>query len=202
MDMAPLWLSLLTALIAAASALAGAILNNYLSGKEKQIERSIRARGEASDFLINRGEELYLHLDHVDNYISAHNELIQLYCHGRLSFDEFRSLREEELRRFERLRISKSKLIVRAFFKNLMPSYTSLAENLTRLNTLDKALMDAEERAAQLLYRVSADAARLQKLVVEEGDRMRDELAQTLADIFVSRAMPLDAEAASPRRGA
>ena len=186
--MAPIWLPLATALIAALSALGGVILNSYLSRRDKALELAFRATQESKDFLISRGEDLYVHLDEMDGYVAAHCRLIQKFCNAHMSFDDYRRLRRESWADREKFSVSRIKLLVRSFFPALVPLHEELAENLARLNEIDRALMDEKDHDARLLHRANADAIRLQKLVATGGERLRAALAQQLNDAFRSKA--------------
>ena len=184
----PYWLPLLTAFIAAGSALAGTILSNYLARKDKRLEREWRSRQEAADFLISRGEELYVHLDRIESYIVDHSQLIELFCHGRLKLDDFKVSRANVRRDLEAAALSRVKLNVRAFFPKLLPQYTELLTNLSRLDIIDQALIEGDESKAGLLYRISHDASRLKESVIASGEQLRDDLAHELAAAFTARA--------------
>lgn len=186
--MNPFWLPVLTALIAAGSALAGTILSNYLARHDRQAERDWRSRQEAADFLISRGEELYSHLDRVDSYIVDHTQLIELFCHGRLKLDEFKASRGNVRKQLDQAALSRVKLNVRAFFPKLLPQYSELLANLSRLDLVDQALVEGDESKAGLLYRISHDASRLKESVIESGEQLRDELARDLAATFTARS--------------
>ena len=178
----------MTALIAAASALAGAILTNYLTRKDRQAEREHRGRQEAADFLIGRGEDLYVHLDRIEAYIVRHTDLIALYCNGRLQFDEFKLARGQAQQDLEQAAMSRVKLNVRAFFPKLLPLHEEMVTNLSRLETIDQALIQGNERKADLLYRVYQDTLRLRDTAVQTGEQLRSELAQDLAAAFAARS--------------
>jgi hypothetical protein len=187
--MAPFWLPIITALIASTSALAGVMLNNYLARKDKRLELSFRAGQEAKDFLISRGEELYVHLDQMDAYVAGHCRLIQSFCASAITFDEFRSARRDSLGDRERFSVSRIKLSIRSFFPSLAPVYNELAENLGRIDIIDHALLEARQHDASLLVRANADAIRLQRLVTTKGEQLRDALAGLLASTFAARSM-------------
>jgi len=186
--MAPLWLPIVTALIAALSALAGVLLNSYLARRDLAVERLWKARQESKDFLLARGEDLYVHLDQLDAHVERHCWLIQAFCGGTLSFHEYGDRRRAALEERDKFSVAKIKLTVRAFFPGLTDLYEELADNLERVDTLDRALADAREHDAKLLYRANADAIRLQKLVADQGEQLRGRLVKLLSEIFISRS--------------
>ena len=185
--MAPIWLPLATAFIAALSALAGVILNSYLTRRDKALELSFRAAQESKNFLVARGEELYLQIDEMDNYVAANCRLIHNFCNGHVTFDDFRRIRRDSWEDRQKFSLSRIKLSVRSFFPELQPLHDELAENLLHLSTIDRVLMDAREHKPKLLYRVSADTVRLQKLVMNTGEQLREALSMHLAETFRSK---------------
>jgi hypothetical protein len=185
--MVSVWVPITTAAVAATSALAGVILNSWLTRKDRALELEFKARQESKDFLIARGEDLYIHLDQMDTYVADHCRLLQAFCRSDIDFEEFRSARRESLVDREKFSVSRIKLSIRSFFPSLIPIYDGLAENLSRINILDRALMDAPEHDGTLLYRANSDAIRLQNLVATKGEELRTALAALLSDTFASR---------------
>lgn len=190
MTSSPVWLSLVSGLIAAVSALAGALLNNHLGQKEQARQQAFRIAQETRDFLIARGEYLYVQLDRLDSYVEQHCRLIQALCRSDIELETFRELRRERATERETFSVARIKLNVRSFFPALGPDYEELAENLARIDTLDNALFDARALDAALLVKANADAIRLQKLVETKGEELRAKLADHLAITFASRAGP------------
>jgi hypothetical protein len=182
------WLSIVSGLIAAVSALAGALLSNYLGQKERAQQQAFRIAQETRDFLIARGEYLYVELDRIDRYVEDHCRLIQALCRSEIRRDAFRDLRRDRLDERGKFNVARVKLNVRAFFPALREDYEALAENIWRIDTLDEALLDAETLDAALLFKANADSIRLQTLVATSGEDLRAKLAQLLAETFASRA--------------
>jgi hypothetical protein len=182
------WLSIVSGLIAAVSALAGALLSNYLGQKERAQQQAFRIAQETRDFLIARGEYLYVELDRIDRYVEDHCRLIQALCRSEIRRDAFRDLRRDRLDERGKFNVARVKLNVRAFFPALREDYEALAENIWRIDTLDEALLDAETLDAALLFKANADSIRLQTLVATSGEELRAKLAQLLAETFASRA--------------
>ena len=185
--MTPFWLPLATALIAAFSALTGVILNSYLSRRDKALEHSFRAVQESKDFLISRGEDLYVHLDEMDNFVAAHCRLIQRFCNSRISFEDYQRMRRESWEDREKFSLARVNLSVKAFFPELITIYSELADNLRGLNEIDRALMDVNEHSATLLYSANADANRLVGLIASTGKELREALATHLSETFRSK---------------
>jgi len=184
----PFWLPILTGVIAAISALAGVILNNYLARRDRILEHGLRAKQDAREFLINKGEELYIQLDLLDEYVSAHCRLIQSLCSSRIDRERYKLIRRESFGDREKFSVAKVKLNVRSFFPALIADYEDIAENLSRLDTIDRAIMDAPKLDAVLLVSANADSIRLQKLIATKGEQVRVRLSGMLSDIFGSLA--------------
>lgn len=180
----------LTALIAALSVLAGAFLNHRLAAREGKLERAIRARQEALDFRLARGEQLYLWLDHIRAYAARHASLIQLHCHGRSDMDRFRLDRADALALLDQAELARVELTVLAFFPQLAGLHAELIANLGRLRILDEVLLGSQPGKADLHLKLSKDAGRLERIVKETGDRLRDELVRDLSGLFSSRSEP------------
>jgi hypothetical protein len=186
--MSSAWLPLFTALIAACSALSAVFLTNYLGRKDRQAEREFKASQDARDFLIARGEDLYVHLDQMDAYVAEHCRTILAFCGSRIDFDAFRAAREGTLADRDKFSVSRIKLSLRSFFPALVPAFDDLTENLARIDMLDRALLETDRHDASLLYRANSDAVRLQDLVTTRGEELREALAKLLADLFAARA--------------
>lgn len=184
--MSPFWLPILTGLIAASSALAGVLLNNYLARRDRLLEHRLRAKQESKEFLISRGEDLYVQLDLMDDYVSAHCRLIQALCSSRIDREQFKLIRRESFQDREKFSVAKIKLNVRTFFPALVADYEDIAENLARIDIIDRALLDASDLDASLLVRANADSVRLQKLIATKGEEVRIRLSHLLSDIFGS----------------
>jgi hypothetical protein len=186
--LAPVWLPIITGLIAAGSALSGVILNNILARRDRILQHSLSTARENKDFLISRGEDLYVQLDLLDEYVSTHCRLIQALCSSRIEIEEFRRIRNASLDDRDKFSVAKIKLNVRSFFPALAADYEDIAENLSRINTIDRALMDAGKPDATLLVKANADSIRLQKLIATNGEQLRVKLSASLSEIFASRA--------------
>jgi hypothetical protein len=186
--MSPAWLPIFTALIAAISALSGVLLTSYLSRKDRQAERSFKASQEARDFLIARGEDLYVHLDQMDNFVADHCRTILAFCGSRIDFDEFCKARDQSPADRDKFSVSRIKLSLRSFFPALVPAYDDLTENVARIEMIDRALLATDRHDASLLYKANSDAVRLQTLVTTKGEELREALAALLASTFAARA--------------
>ena len=185
--MTPLWLPIVTGLIAACSALAGVILNNHLARRDRLLEHSLRAAQQARDFLIDKGEDLYVHLDMLDSYVSEHCRHIQALCSSEIDRDAFLALRREGLDARDKFSVARIRLSIRSFFPALIADYADLAENLARIDVLDRALLHPREPDASLFVKANADSLRLEKLVATRGEQLRAKLEAVLADVFILR---------------
>ena len=123
-------------------------------------------------------------LDRIGAYAARHASLIQLYCHGRLDLERFRTEREQALGMLDRPGLARIELTVLAFFQPLRPLHAELMANVDRLSILDEVLLAADPAKADLQLKLSKDSGRLIETVNTTSARLRDELVRDLAGLF------------------
>ncbi|HEX7930406.1 MAG TPA: hypothetical protein VF470_05825 [Sphingomicrobium sp.] len=185
-DSAP-FIPIMTAVIAATSALSGAILSNMLSRRDRAAERAIRARQDAQTHLLSRGEDLFLYLAKLDRYVADHVDIIEQFCHGHIDRQSFQALRSEVIDDFEELELGRIHLSVSVFFPDLLPLYLESMTNLNALKTIDGVLFGSAEPSSSVVYRISADAVRLRKVSRSNAERFREAVSGILRETFQLR---------------
>lgn len=176
--------TLLGAVTAAGAALLGALTTGWLSLRERQFEARQSREAERREFLVARGEALFIHLTELDRHLIRRVDLIERLCHARIEREAYLAERAAAIAGFDEAGLARTDLSVRAFFPGLHPDLAALEQLFAALDTIDGVAAAREAPSGSVLYRISADAARLRREAAATSERLRGLLVGELAGLL------------------
>lgn len=184
--MAAEYLTLLTALLAAALGGGIALLTTFLTNRANtarlQLEHSHEAKRRKSELLRERGEELYELTDKWLKILAGHYIGRSIVMQGKMTYDQFIE-GAVKIGKEHNVNFGRIQMLIDVYFPAVRPQYDAVLAGRTELNRVDSAHLRAHENGDAEAEKLLGPYVVAQQVIEVSGELLKKKIIECIQAI-------------------